>query len=135
MLAALATLIAIGRLVGEPPGVLEDEEAARFADHSLVTAISTAAAVPGSTDAVKTALQQGVIAGRANESPYEWTFLSATDVSVSVAVYYHWGEGGLMFPATRPAWGRACRTYDLGTRPVTAHPIECPEDAQDRPRG
>jgi hypothetical protein len=135
LLVALATVIAVGRLLGEPPGVLEDEEAAGFADHGLLTAISVTAIAPDRMDAVSAALQQGVIAGRANQSPYGWSLLSATDGAVSVAAYYHWGKGGPLDLTARPDWGRACRIYDLGTKPVIAHPIDCPEDTPDRPLG
>ncbi|MCM3501981.1 hypothetical protein M3667_08870 [Microbacterium sp. P26] len=132
-LAALVAVIAIGRLVGEPPRVLEDEQAAEFADRGLLTAISSVAAAPDRADAVAEALTQGVIAGRENESPYGWALLSREGDVISVATYYHWGDASPLNFRTGPEWGRACRLYDLRTPPVVAHPIECPGDSPDHP--
>ncbi|MCY1717133.1 hypothetical protein OVA26_09215 [Microbacterium sp. SL62] len=132
-LAALVAVIAIGRLVGEPPPVLEDEQAAGFADHGLLTAISSVAVAPDGADAVTEALTRGVTAGRQNESPYGWSVLSREGDVISVAAYYHWGDASPLNFRTGPERGRACRLYDLRTSPVVAHAMACPGDSPDRP--
>lgn len=108
--------------------------AAGFAEHSLLGAISRVSDTPDGLAKTVEALKTDTIGSLSEDGLFAWNLLGEDGTTLSVATYYLWDHGGLQLLPRSSAWGRACRSYDLGEHPVSATPIECPPDAADNPR-
>lgn len=134
LVVLLVAVVVLGRLFGEPPRILEDEMAAGFADHTLLGAISGVSNAPDGLAETVEALETDSIGGLTNESPFGWKLIGEDGGRLVVATYFLWDNGGWRLIPRASAWGRACRSYDLGEHPVSAEPIVCPPGAPENPR-
>ncbi len=117
----------VGRAFGGTPKVIEDEQAAGFADGSLLAAITAFAETSSDPRAaVDAALESGKLAERTAELPYVWRVISDDGGALSVVTYAYANPQAADGPFARRGWGRACRSYDIRVDGVGARPIECP---------
>jgi len=127
LLAALVVIVMAGRAFGGNPKVIEDEQAAVFADGALLAAITAVAQIPSDPrNAVSAALQTGEIAQRTRGLPDVWRVLSSDGDALVAVVYAYADPGGLERPFMRRGWGRACRSYDIRDGGVVARAVDCP---------
>ncbi len=88
LLAILVGLVVVGRAFGGPPKVIEDEQAAAFADGALLTAITAVAQTASDPRAaVSAALESGEIAERTEGLPYVWRVVSDDGGALLVVTY------------------------------------------------
>ncbi len=127
LLAALVVLVMVGRAFGGNPKVIEDEQAAVFADGALLAAVTAVAQTTSDPrTAVSAALQNGEIAERTRGLPDVWRVLSSDGDALVVVVYAYADSEALEGPFMPRGWGRACRSYDIRTEGVVARPVDCP---------
>ena len=133
LLAALIVIVMVGRAFGGNPKVIEDEQAAVFADGALLAAITAVAqTTPDPRSAVSAALQNGEIAARTRGLPDVWRVVSSDGDALVVVVWAYANPEALEGPFTRRGWARACRSFDIRTAGVVARAVDCPAGTPER---
>lgn len=127
LLALLVGVVVLGRAFGGAPRVIEDEQAAAFADGALVTAITAVAETTSDPRAaVGAALDNGELARRTDGLPYVWREVSDDGGALLLVAYAYANPQAAEGPFIRRGWGRACRSYDITVDGVGARAVECP---------